>query len=228
MPKYANVICENFLIAQECNVRQKASLWFAQIEDIAGVSYEELGNPGLIFEQYDFTVSVATMHACKGHLHKRLLRTEEEAHKRHVILTGRQMLRMVLENYQTDPVAKQMFNIGHLHELTYLGDDRLSDFLDAWWRLLGDQEEALSDRQKELIFYNKIKGSTVLKGYLDYYNRLPDNAAERSYQYLIDSVETYLRRSQLNSNLTNLTSSITQNLTNLGKKKKWKFYQENV
>ena len=124
------------------------------------------------------------MKATTGQLHKRLRRAEEEAHRDHRIMTGRQMLRMVLGNYQTDATAKETFNITHLHELPFLGDDCLAEFLDAWLRLLGDQEE--------LLFYNKVKSPIVLKSYLDYYYRLPDDAPEHSYEYLLQSVETYL------------------------------------
>ena len=98
----------------------------------------------------------ATMTATTGQLYQRLRRAEEEAHREHRIMTGRQMLRMVLENYQTDATVKEMFNVTHLHELPFLGDDRLAEFLDAWLRLLGDQEEPLTERIKQLLFYSKI------------------------------------------------------------------------
>ena len=130
----------------------KATLWFDQIEDIKTVSYDSLGHIGAILEQYDYVVTVATMKATTGQLYKRLRRAEEEAHRDHRLMTGRQMLRMVLENYQTDATAKELFNITRLHELPFLGDDRLAEFLDAWLRLLGDQEEPLSERNKELCF----------------------------------------------------------------------------
>ena len=161
----------------------KAKLWFAQIDDLANVSYEDLATPGVLFEQYDYVVAVATMKAVKGQLFRRIRREEEEANRRGETMSGRQMLRMVLNSYQTDPVAKEMFNITHLNELPYLGDDRLAEFLEVWLRLLGDQEESISERQKKLLFYNTIKGSVAPKSYLDYYGRLPDNADEHSYKY---------------------------------------------
>ena len=106
-----------------------------------------------------------------------------------------------------------------MNDLPYLGDDRLQDFLDAWMRLLNDQEENVSDRQKELMFYSKIKGSVALKSYVDHYYRLPDSDPEHSYEYLLISVETYLRRSELNANNSGLATAITQNIHGLCKRR---------
>ena len=114
-------------------------------------------------------------------LYRRVRRAEEQCFRRGYVLTGRQMLRMILLSYQTNPTAKELFNITHLHQLKYLGDARMGEFLEAWLRLLNEQEGELTERRKELLFYSKIKGSVVLKSYLDYYDRLPDSAPEHSY-----------------------------------------------
>ena len=56
----------------------------------------------------------------------------------------------------------------------------LQEFFDAWCRLLADQEEQLSDRTKELMFYEKLKGSTVLRASSDFYHTLGDGQRDRS------------------------------------------------
>ena len=58
-------------------------------------------------------------------------------------------------------------------------------------RIVDDQEEPLTERQKERILYPKIKNSKVLKAYLDRYTMLDDDDEDHTYQFLVDSIEKY-------------------------------------
>ena len=64
----------------------------------------------------------------------------------------------------TDTDAKESYDITHLHELPYLGDDRMSEFLVAWHRVLNDQDGDVSAKQRRQIFHKQIKDSEALKG----------------------------------------------------------------
>ena len=44
----------------------------------------------------------------------------------------------------------------------------------AWLRVLGDQQDEASERQKEKIFYKKIKLSTALRPFVDYNDRIEE------------------------------------------------------
>ena len=113
---------------------------------------------------------------------------------------------MIYSNYMVDEVAKELYDITHLVELTYTGDEKMLEFIDQWHRLLDDQEdEGPSDKQKERMFYKKIKDSVVLKGYLDYYRRLDESHADHSYAYLLASYEGYIKKTKKDRNLDGLT-----------------------
>ena len=74
--------------------------------------------------------------------------------------------------------------MAHLQELPYPGDSKLEDFVEDWFKIADDQEDPLSDRQLERILFEKIKGSAVLKPYIDKYNMFddddPDHIQDRS------------------------------------------------
>ena len=86
-----------------------------------------LGTIGAVFEQYGGKVLIATLNSVDTILKRKLLRIEEQLYtgNTRVMLTGRQALRMVLEYYSTDRVAKQLFNVTHLQNIPYSGDDKL-------------------------------------------------------------------------------------------------------
>ena len=111
-------------------------------------------------------------------------------------MTGRQSMRMVLENFKTDKVEKALFNFTHLHELPYPSDSKLDEFMEDWFRIEDDQEDPSTDRQKERILFAEIKNSKVLKPYLDRYNMLDDDDKDHSYQYLLDSIERYQQKTK--------------------------------
>ena len=53
-------------------------------------------------------------------------------------------MRMIYENFKTDRVAKELFNVTHLQELQYPGDSKLEDFMDDWFRIVDNLEENFS------------------------------------------------------------------------------------
>ena len=68
-----------------------------------------------------------------------------------------------------------------MRDLKYPGDERLEEFMDLWYKILGDNRDTISDVAKEKIFFKKIKGSIVLKPWLDYYVRLAVGHPDRTY-----------------------------------------------
>merc|ERR1712115_211575 len=130
---------------------------------------------------------------CVGQaLKRKILRVEERLYNQGKEMSGRQSMRMILENFKTDRISKELFNVTHLHDLQYLGDSKLEEFIESWYRIEDDQEDPLKDRQKERILYDKIRNSKVLKPYLDRYSMLDDEDDDHSYTFLITSIDNYL------------------------------------
>ena len=119
-------------------------------------------------------------------------------------------MRMIYENFNSDKVAKELFNVNHLQELQYPGDSKLEEFMEDWYRTEDDQEETLTDRQKERVVYAKIKNSRVLKAYLDKYTMLADDDVDHSYQYLLDSIERYQQKTRKRKNLDDLAGALVK------------------
>ena len=123
-------------------------------------------------------------------------------------MTGRQSMRMILDNFKTDKIAKELFNVTHLHDLQYPGDSKLDEFMEDWFRIEDDQEDPSTDRQKERILFAKIQYSKALKPYLDKYNMLDDDDENHSYQFLLDSIERYQQKTKKAKNLNGLTNAL--------------------
>ena len=73
--------------------------------------------------------------------------------------------------------------------------------MEDWFRIEDDQEDSITDRQKERILYRKIKNSRVLKAYLDKYSMLDDDDPEHSYEFLLLSIDRYQQKTKKARNL---------------------------
>ena len=112
-----------------------ADVWWRQIEDVTKFTFEDLAVPGKVFEQYDGKIFVAAVNSVDEELKRKILRMEEQSYKTGVRLSGRQTLRLILEHFRTDKVAKEMFHVMHFHALRYPGDSQLTQFMEDWYRL---------------------------------------------------------------------------------------------
>ena len=184
--------------------------WFDQINDLENVTEAMLLKPGKVFEQYDGKLLDGLL--ADGMLPAELaynIEFEEQrrynARPRQPDLTGRLAARMVWEWYVVDATAKALFNINHLQELKYPGDAHMSQFLTDWLRILDDQDGVVDEKRREQIFYKKIKSSTKLKPYLEYYDRLDEDHEDHSYAYLIKSYTGYLKKTRRERHLAGLT-----------------------
>ena len=126
------------------------------------ISFDDLSNPGAVFEQYDGKIHVAALKSVSGNLKRKILRVEQQLYKQGIDMAGRQSLRMIYSHFKTDKVSKQLFNVTHLQQLPYPGDPRLDEFVENWFRIEDDMGDYVSDKSKEHILYEKIK-----EGYLN-------------------------------------------------------------
>ena len=133
-------------------------------------------------------------------LERKLLRYERELDAKRQLMTGRMVGRLIWLSYSTDSVSRQQYNEDHLRDLKYPGDERLEEFMDLWYKILGDNRDTISDVAKEKIFFKKIKGSVVLKPWLDYYIRLQVGHSDRTYEFLVSGVDSYLQQADLDEN----------------------------
>ena len=132
-----------------------------------------------------------------GILFRRIQRKSREMLKQGRYLTGRQSLRIVYQAFVTDLVSKNMFNTNHLHNLKWLGDEHMEEWLETWFTILEDQEIEVDVLLLERILFEKIEKSVALKPYLDKYNMAGKTDTQvRCYQYLIEAMEEHVERTR--------------------------------
>ena len=74
----------------------------------------------------------------------------------------------------------------------------MGEFLLDWYRVLDDQEDYVSERQRERILFKKIGTSRALHDYIAHYKLMPDDHPDHSHAYLVNSMETYLAKNLMN------------------------------
>ena len=120
-----------------------ATAWFDQIKDVKGVTFEELGASGSVFEQYDAKLLDAVLKAADKNLFRELRREEDLLMNQGKDLTGRQALRIAYKSFTLNEVQEELFNVTHLQQIPYSGDDHMEEFLDIWIRVVNDQNLSL-------------------------------------------------------------------------------------
>ena len=74
---------------------QLTTLWFRDIENLAGVMFAQLADPGRTLEHYDGKIQIATLKAVPQMLKRKIQRVEDRMYKEGNQMAGRQALRMV-------------------------------------------------------------------------------------------------------------------------------------
>ncbi len=108
------------------------------------------------------------------------------------VLRGRQLVQLMLECLKTVDQSEAAHCLTHLAEVAIVNDD-LQGFLTKWNLVL----DGLSGgRPNEVLlrdtFYNKIKDSPSMTDDTRYYDRLPKNHADRTYDKLVEFVEAVI------------------------------------
>ena len=171
-----------------------ATIWFDQIKDVKGITFEQLAVTGSVFEQYDAKLLDAVLKAADKNLFREIRREEDLLMRNGKDLTGRQALRIVYKAFTLNEVQEELFNVTHLQQIPYSGDDHMDEFLDIWIRVVNDQNGDTTEKQLEHIFYEKIKGSKNLKPWIEYYDRIGEEHPDHTYDYLLTSLRTYLQK----------------------------------
>ena len=94
--------------------------WIMAVED-ASVSYEDLGDKSA-FPSIDAKLADAIQTVSKGHTGKILATSSTEAARRKQRLAGRQLLRLIYNQYAVDEEDSRLFELEDLMALTYPGD----------------------------------------------------------------------------------------------------------
>ena len=111
------------------------------------------------------------------------------------MLTGRQIAWLIYKYYQNNPNLQQMFTIRDLTDIRYKGDDTMHAFHYIWQSMLKHMgKNVLDPHTLRETLLSKIKGSKALENDLGHYYRQPEGHPDKTYDFLIRSMTSYIAR----------------------------------
>ena len=118
-----------------------------------------------------------------------------------VPLMGRQLLLLIHQTYRTS-MRDCLYSQQDLLSIPWRGDDGIERFLKDWtmvWSQMNDED--CTPSFMESTFFEKIKQSdSLLKTFIDEYERIPIGSPDKNYEYLYGQVEGYVQRRILKNN----------------------------
>ena len=85
--------------------------WYAQVVQTETVSFEQLNDPGPLFENYDSKIFEAGLKASPALLQRDIRRIDAELQKVGKDMSGRQVMRKILDWFATDKTSRELFDI---------------------------------------------------------------------------------------------------------------------
>ena len=120
---------------------------------------------------------------------------------RGTVLRGRQLGWLVHNWFRLNPDMKQLYSIQDISDIKWMGDDKIFEFLELWKQIVANNAVQLTHKQLATILVQKlpVKSSAIGQD-VAYWNRLPEDDPQKSYEYLINSMERHLDRVQMDKN----------------------------
>jgi hypothetical protein len=125
---------------------------------------------------------------------------EEAALESGKLLKGRQLVWLVHDWFRLNPDLKPLYGFQEIADIQWLGDENIFEFLERWTNMVRNNSIKLTDAQLATTLVEKMKPSKVLAQDIAYYHRLPDGDEQKTYEYLINSMQRYLDRTQMDKN----------------------------
>ena len=111
------------------------------------------------------------------------------------MLTGRQIAWLIYKFYQANPNLTQMYTVRDLTNIPYRGDDHLHAFHFVWQSMLKHMgSDVLDEKTLRETLLSKIKFSKALNNDLGHYYRQPEGHPDKSYDFLIRAITSYVAR----------------------------------
>jgi len=165
----------------------------------------DLSNVKRKYAQIDFRLAAGLSKILEGTLADTVNRyTKLYKRTYHAPLTGRQILCLIHQHYQTTDDPSSMYRPKDLLGVEFSGDSQIETFLNNWHRVYGGLCCDLPESFAEDHFINELRKSTVLKEIVAHYDRLPLGDPDKSYNGLLAAVNSYLLRVRQEANRVKL------------------------
>ena len=212
-------------IASASTEPEIAAAWFDNIKD---KSFEELAKSGRRFTRLDLKIAADVVKHAKGPLATKIQLKTEKIAQEGGIIKGRQLLKMVYDNFKTNAEYGHVNDINDLQAVKMAdpkNNNQLAGFLDKWDDVhLGaiDEKGECSIREKdmELIFYDRIKEIPWLSYDINVYKRMEASNPAKCYATLYEYCEKVLKDHNQQRNRKSILDKFKKNPAAPGPTKK--------
>ena len=135
----------------------------------------------------------------------------EEASKMGDIIKGRQIVWMLLDSFKTFDRSAVVYGFDHLSTLRVNNND-LHEFLIQWNHVLSKMgDEHIQTSLLRDAFYRKIERVHEVSYDLNIYERMAESDPNKTYEFLINCVETAIRKQDKRRNMTEREMALRTN-----------------
>ncbi|WP_288992754.1 hypothetical protein, partial [uncultured Marinobacter sp.] len=181
--------------------------WFFLQGSGEGVTFDSLHDSGeLRFRSLDIKLSTSmgkVVRAGPVSLAAELQLKEQQAVLKGTMVMGRQIAFLIYQYYQTNPDMDFTYGLEDLGALAWHGDHNISGFLFLWTQITSRMKLQIDQSELSAILYKKMAVSTALASDLAHYHRQPAGSVDRSYKFLIHSMERHINIHQQEKNRAN-------------------------
>ena len=198
-----NTVGRNLMLASGRADGAEVLWWNKVMED--GAKFEDFADSG----GARFAILDLKLHQCLTAVIKEGCRTlaaklatmEDKAMMNGEILKGRQLGWLIHDWFRLNPNMKPLYGFQDINDIQWMGDDKIFEFLQLWRGIVSQNTIQLTHEQLAVILLAKIPDNSKAIGQdKAYYKRLPDGHEQKTYDYLINSMERYLDHVQMEHN----------------------------
>ena len=116
------------------------------------------------------------------------------------------MVHIVKSFYEVRDGKRITYELRSMMDCEWWGDANLSTWKSHWDDMVRNQRSPLTEDQLKEIYLEKIRGSEDLRLYVEHYIRLPEDSPEKSYKYLSENTDKFIREKRQRQNLNSLSA----------------------
>eukprot|EP00971_Amphidinium_carterae_P097772 1934644-Amphidinium_carterae.1 len=175
---------------------QRAFTWLSEID--TGVSDEDINVIKSRWRSLDGKVAASLGKIMKGPLLRRVNTKIESLARQGHFAAGRLVLRWLIQDFAVDNSRGALYDISDLMQLKLSGSSAASiqHFLEAWTWVEQGLKSDVAPRVKEAMLWHQLKDCRILEPELVLYRTAPEGSEWRNYEYLLRSIESYVKRNR--------------------------------
>eukprot|EP00971_Amphidinium_carterae_P351160 6491948-Amphidinium_carterae.1 len=175
---------------------QRAFTWLSEID--SDLSDDVINTVKAKWRSLDGKIAAAIGRIMKGTLLRRVNTKIESLARLGRFAAGRLVMRWLIQDFAVDNSRGALYDISDLMQLKLTGSSAsaIQNFLEAWNWVEQGLKSDVAPRVKEAMLWHQLKDCHILEPELVLYRTAPEGTEWRSYEYLLRSVESYVKRNR--------------------------------